>query len=126
MNLHIGVDNTFIDRVFLNLKELGLENNNRFIIRSKTKPEYVKQDVLFAPLYSSEFEKLIGDTEQYKRVIIHQFSPLMFRWVARHNFQTLDWAIWGADLYDLSFVNFDLHEPETLEKYIKKRKSINN
>jgi dTDP-N-acetylfucosamine:lipid II N-acetylfucosaminyltransferase len=62
----------------------------------------------------------VGDTAHYKSVSIHQFSPLMYRWVAQHSFHELNWMIWGADLYNLPFIKHNFYEPETL-KYTKKQ-----
>lgn len=126
MNLHIGVDNLFIDKLCDNLAELGVLSKNKVIIRATEKPKHIRHDVMYAPMYSREFESLIGDTKQYERVVIHQFSPLMYRWVANHSFNTLDWAVWGVDLYDLPFVNFELYEPHTKNGFIKRNRSLND
>lgn len=126
MNLHIGVDNLFIEKLYDNLAELGILGNNKIIIRSPDRPKHIRRDVLYAPLYSKEFELLAGDTSTYERVVIHQFSPLMYRWVANHSFKTLDWAVWGVDLYDLPFVNYELYEPYTRSGFIKGNDSLND
>ena len=126
MNLHIGVDNQFVDRVYTNIKEAGLDAKNKFIIRTNETPQYVKRDVAYAPLYSSDFSSIIGNTLDYERVIIHQFSPMMFRWVSRNSFHNLAWAPWGVDLYDLPFVHFNLFEKETYEGFVKQSREFSD
>lgn len=121
MNLHIGVDNQFIQRVIDNVEEAGLSAQNKFIIRSRKKPAYIKSDVPFASVDSATFQTLVGDTLQYESVIIHQFSPLMYRWVARNSFNKLCWAPWGTDLYDLPSMKFNLYEPITRREYVAGR-----
>ncbi len=126
MNLHIGVDNKFIERVYDTIAEAGLLSKNKFLIRSSRKPEYIRHDVPYAAVYTSKFNAIVGDTLQYDRVIIHQFSPLLFRWVAKNNFKSLAWAIWGSDLYDLPFIKFPLYEKETADGFSVRRKNLNN
>lgn len=124
MNLHIVPDNKFIDTFCANLLELGVLQNNKVIVISDKKPHYIERDLPHAPLYSSKFKTLTGDTGQYSAVYIHLFSPLMYRWVARNSFKELNWMVWGADLYQLSFIQIDLYEEITSEKYPTKNRSI--
>lgn len=124
MNLHIGIDNQFVDRVYENINEAGFGAKNKFIIRTKEKPKYIKHDVSYAPLNSTDFSSAIGHTLDYEKVIIHQFSPLMFRWVSRHSFNNLSWAPWGVDLYDLPFANFNLFEKETYHGFVKQHRDF--
>lgn len=122
MNLHIVPDNVFINKFCDNLKELGLLENNKIVVRSnKKKLQYIQYKVPFAKLYSSAFRNHTGDTQQYERVYIHQFTPLLYRWVANHHFKELNWMVWGADLYNLPSVHAHLYEKLTLTEYIKRR-----
>jgi dTDP-N-acetylfucosamine:lipid II N-acetylfucosaminyltransferase len=114
MNLHIVSDSKFSNTFYTNLHEIGLLSNNKIIARSNQKSlSYITHPVPFASLYSREFANLAGDTQQYEQVFIHQFSPLMYRWVARHQFTKLNWMVWGGDLYNLPFVDQDFYEPQT-------------
>jgi dTDP-N-acetylfucosamine:lipid II N-acetylfucosaminyltransferase len=114
MNLHILPDSKFTEAFFLNMKEAGLLENNVFVIRTNQKAlKYVKQDIPFAALYSTDFSTKTGDTSLYHKVFIHQLAPLMYRWIAKHSFRELHWMSWGTDLYNLPFVNTDFYEPET-------------
>lgn len=125
MNLHILPDSKFSNTFHDNLKEAGLLKNNRLIVRTKKeKLSYVTGDIPFAPLYSSKFDDLAGDISSYDRVFIHQFSPLMYRWVTSHTFKELNWMIWGTDLYNLPFVEQDFYEAIT-KKFIKNHSSLN-
>lgn len=124
MNLHIGVDNQFIQRVIDNVEEAGLSSKNKFFIRSKTKPSFISSNVPFSSVYSSKFKDIVGDTLQYEKVIIHQFSPLMFRWVAMNSFNKICWAPWGTDLYDLPAIDFDLYEPVTRKEFAGRQVNI--
>jgi dTDP-N-acetylfucosamine:lipid II N-acetylfucosaminyltransferase len=120
MNLHIVPDNVFINQFYDNLAELGLLESNRIIVRSNYKKlKYIRRDISFAPLYSTKFSALTGETSSYDRVFIHQLSPLMYRWIARHDLKELNWMVWGADLYNLRFTRIDLHEKLT-NRYVKK------
>lgn len=124
MNLHIVPDSKFINTFCANLQELGVLQNNKVIVRSNKKLQYIEQDLSHAPLYSSKFRSLVGDTMQYDAVYIHLFSPLMYRWVTMHAFKELNWIVWGADLYNLPFIHVNFYEEITRKKYSTKNKSI--
>jgi dTDP-N-acetylfucosamine:lipid II N-acetylfucosaminyltransferase len=115
MNLHILADSKFSNTFNKNLDECGLLSKNKLVIRSNNHTlKYVDRGLPFAKLYSKEFDAIVGDTKDYKSVSIHQFSPLMYRWVAQRSFNQLNWMIWGADLYNLPFINHDFYEAVTL------------
>lgn len=125
MNLHIAPDNTFTSKFYENLQELGLTDRNKIIIRSNEKKlKSIRHDLSFAPLYSSRFEELAGNTLQYEKVFIHYFTPLMYRWVARKEFHELNWMVWGGDLYNLPSLDKLCYEPLTLEKFVKGNRSF--
>lgn len=125
MNLHIVPDNTFINSFYDNLEELGLLHDNRIIVRTNHKNLLaVKRELPFAPLYSSQFAALVGDSFQYQKVFIHYFTPLLYRWVARHRFKELNWMVWGGDLYNLPQLDHLCYEPITSAKYIRKNWSV--
>jgi hypothetical protein len=63
----------------------------------------------------------VGDTSSYTKVFIHQFVPLLYRWVAKNNFKELNWMVWGADLYNLPAFESGCYERRTLEEFIKKK-----
>lgn len=121
MNLHIVPDNVFINKFYENLRELQILNNNKLIVRTnRAALKYVRHDLPFAPLYTSRFNSLTGDTGSYEKVFIHQFTPLMYRWVSVNNFHELNWMIWGSDLYNLPFLDAALYEPHTRKQYIRR------
>lgn len=125
MNLHIAPDNTFTNKFYENLQELGLTDNNRIIIRSNDKIlKSVRHHLGFAPLYSARFDELVGDTRDYEKVFVHYFTPLMYRWIARNYFHELNWMVWGGDLYNLPGLDRLCYEPLTLERYIKRSRSL--
>lgn len=127
MNLHIAPDNTFTNKFYENLQELGLTENNRIIIRSGEKSlKSVKHNLPFAPLYTSQFDALAGNTLDYEKVFVHYFTPLMYRWVARNDFQELNWMVWGGDLYNLPGLDRLCYEPLTFEKYVRRNRSLQN
>jgi dTDP-N-acetylfucosamine:lipid II N-acetylfucosaminyltransferase len=123
MNLHIVSDSKFSNTFYKNLQEIGLLDKNKFVVRSNQKSlSHITFDIPFARLYSKKFSRETGDTNQYEKVFIHQFSPLMYRWVATNKFRELNWMIWGGDLYNLPFVSRNFYGPKTHE-YIRKHKS---
>lgn len=125
MNLHIAPDNTFTSKFYENLQELGLTDKNKIVIRSNEKKlKSIRHDLSFAPLYSSRFDALVGNTLQYEKVFIHYFTPLMYRWVARNEFRELNWMVWGGDLYNLPSLDKLCYEPLTLEKFVKGNRSF--
>lgn len=125
MNLHIAPDNTFTSKFYENLQELGLADKNKIIIRSNEKKlKSIRHDLSFAPLYSSRFDALAGNTLQYEKVFIHYFTPLMYRWVARNEFRELNWMVWGGDLYNLPSLDKLCYEPLTFEKFVKGNRSF--
>jgi len=127
MNLHIVPDNTFINKFYDNLKDLSLLGVNKIIVRSNnSKLKSIHHDLPFAPLYSAQFDLLVGNTDQYEKVFIHYFTPLMYRWISRHKFRELNWMIWGGDLYNLPSLEHVCYEPLTFQQYIKKDRSVRN
>lgn len=121
MNLHIVPDNIFINKFYDNLRELNLEGNNRIVVRTNNKAlKYLKHDFPFGRLYSPGFDHLIGDIASFKKVFIHQFTPLLYSWVAKKQVQNLSWMVWGSDLYNLPFIDAGLYEKLTLERYIQR------
>jgi dTDP-N-acetylfucosamine:lipid II N-acetylfucosaminyltransferase len=126
MNLHIVSDSKFSNTFYRNLQEIGLLDNNKIVVRSNQNSlSYISTSIPFAPLYSKKFSEATGDVSHYTKVFIHQFSPLMYRWVARNKFQELNWMIWGGDLYNLPFVKYDFYEPKTLQ-YVKANQANDN
>ena len=124
MNLHIVPDNTFINAFCDNLGAIGLLKANKIVARTnKSSLIAIKRDIPFARLYSRAFEQQVGDTLQYDKVFIHYFSPLLYRWVARHSFRELNWMVWGGDLYNLPGLDSTCYEPATLE-YVRKDRSM--
>jgi len=122
MNLHIVPDNVFINKFYENLLELGIAGQNKLVVRTnRNKLKYIRQELPFAQLYTRDFDRLIGDTESYEKVFVHQFTPLLYRWVSSHNFRTLNWMVWGSDLYNLPFLKPALYEPLTKTRYINRR-----
>lgn len=127
MNLHVVPDNTFINKFYENLQELGLVHNNRIVVRTQAKQlKYIKYDLPFGRLYSRGFDNATGHTGSYDKVFIHQFTPLLYRWVAASAFNELNWMVWGADLYNLPSVHSPLFEKNTLNRYIKWNFSLND
>lgn len=127
MNLHIAPDNVFTHTFVNNLEEAKLRDNNRIVIRTNEKTlKHVKKDIPFAPLYSKGFKAHTSNTENYEKVIIHQFTPLLYRWVALNQFNELDWAVWGADLYNLPFNQKNLYEDLTLSRFVNRNFSFND
>jgi glycosyltransferase involved in cell wall biosynthesis len=124
MNLHIVPDSKFINAFSANLSELGILSRNRVIVASKKEPKYVGGNFPHAPLYSSRFKLICGDTLKYEAVYIHLFSPLMYRWVASNSFRQLNWMVWGADLYNLPGIKTDFYEPITKQQYSSRRKPL--
>src|SRR5690606_33529337 len=67
---------------------------------------------------------LTGDTTRFKKVFIHQFTPLLYRWVAKHDFNDLGWMVWGADLYNLPAVDAPLYEELTGLRFVRRQHSL--
>ena len=124
MNLHIVPDSKFINTFSANLNELGLLSKNRLIVASKKQVKYVEGNFPRAPLYSSTFKSICGDTMQYEAVYIHLFSPLMYRWVATNSFRQLNWMVWGADLYNLPGIKTDFYGAITKREYSSRGKHL--
>lgn len=121
MNLHVVTDSSISATFHRNLKALGLSSNNRVVVRSNhPQLKHFQENVPFASLYSQTFKDHVGDTMQYEKVFIHQFSPLMYRWVATNAFRQLSWMVWGTDLYNLPGINFNFYEPLTWARYVRK------
>ncbi|HYC86185.1 MAG TPA: TDP-N-acetylfucosamine:lipid II N-acetylfucosaminyltransferase [Chryseosolibacter sp.] len=122
MNLHIVPDSKFTSAFYKNLAEANLLGKNKLVVRTnKNKLSFVSEDLPFAPLYSPKFDRLVGQAQVYDKVFLHQLTPLMYRWVASRAFRELNWMVWGTDLYNLPFLDYDFHEVET-RRYVRKNK----
>jgi dTDP-N-acetylfucosamine:lipid II N-acetylfucosaminyltransferase len=120
MNLHILSDSKFSETFYSNIKSLGLLNRNKFVVRSNHKKlKHISHDLPAGSPYSREFNEQVGDTLTYDHIFIHQFSPLMYRWVAMRSFKSLNWCVWGADLYNLPRLSRQFYEPETWKEFSK-------
>ncbi|MEX2235804.1 MAG: TDP-N-acetylfucosamine:lipid II N-acetylfucosaminyltransferase [Cyclobacteriaceae bacterium] len=127
MNLHIVPDNVFINKFYENLQESGTVENNRFVVRTNNRElQRIKHNLPFAKLYSPRFNELTGETKEYKKVFIHQFTPLLYRWVSNNHFNELNWMVWGADLYSLPSVDASLYEHLTFKKYVNRNLALKN
>ena len=125
MNLHIVPDNVFVNKFYENLQELGIAGQNKLVVRTnQRKLKYIRHNLPFASLYSAGFDELTGATQDYQNVFIHQFTPLLYRWVATHDFNKLNWMVWGSDLYNLPFLKTGLYEELTKTQYIDRRISL--
>ena len=121
MNLHIVPDNSFVNKFCDNLQELGLWEDNKIIVRSNDSSlKFIKHNLPFAPLYSNKFYSLTGDTSRYTKVFVHYLTPLLYRWLAKHQFQEVNWMIWGGDLYNLPALEQVCYESRTWHEYVKK------
>jgi dTDP-N-acetylfucosamine:lipid II N-acetylfucosaminyltransferase len=121
MNLHILPDSKFSQKFYSTIKEISLLSSNKFIVVTPSaKLQFVQEPLGFAKINSPAFINFIGQTYRYDRVFIHQFSPLLYRWVAQNSFKELNWMIWGGDLYNLPDADFNFYEEET-RRYIKKQ-----
>jgi dTDP-N-acetylfucosamine:lipid II N-acetylfucosaminyltransferase len=118
MNLHIVPDSKFTETFYSNLMDMGIASTNRFVVRSNSSDlKFVRHNLPVARLSSNEFDHAVGNTREYEHVFIHQFSPLMYRWVAENTFRKLSWCVWGADLYNLPGAGKELYENETWTGY---------
>lgn len=125
MNLHIVPDSVFVNKFIDNLRETGVSENNRFVVRTnQEKLRLIKHDIPFARLYSRHFDSLIGSPKKYKNVFVHQFTPLLYRWIATNEFSSLGWMVWGADLYNLPELESLFYETITLNQFVQRRFSI--
>lgn len=127
MNLHVLPDSKFSQVFIQHIQRLNLSSTNRFVVRSNAaKLTHVDSSFPFAKAGSHPFRKLVGDTLQYDKVFIHNFSPVLYPWVATSSFRELSWMMWGADVYGLSFVKYSFLEKETRNLYKENRGSLSN
>lgn len=125
MNLHIVPDNVFINKFYDNLRELNLTENNRIVVRTNGNAlKYLMHDFPFGRLYTRDFDRLTADTASFEKVFIHQFTPLLYRWVAQKQFQNLNWMVWGSDLYNLPFIDAGLYEKLTFDLFFQRNFSV--
>lgn len=121
MNLHIAPDNSFTNKFYENLQEIGAVANNHFMIRTNYRHlRSIRYHLPCAPLYSKPFDGMVGDTVSYDKVFIHYFTPLLYRWVVKNNFRELNWMVWGGDLYNLPELDEGCYEPLTKKHYVRK------
>lgn len=114
MNLHICSDEKFIDQLYNRFQELGILNDNKFVCNARgTKLRNISADIPFAKLDSKKFNDIIGETESYDNVYIHCLSPGYYFWIIKNKFKSLNWLVWGSDLYNQSFSRFQIYEPIT-------------
>jgi hypothetical protein len=114
MNLHILPDSKFSNKLIQTIERLGITFNNQYLILSNNaKLNYVDNALNCASPNSQKFKHLVGNTYSYDKVFIHQFNPMLYKWVANNKFKKLYWAIWGADLYSIPGIELNLYEELT-------------
>ncbi len=118
MNLHIIQEGVFAEAFYGNLKVFDLLGNNKFFIRH-TSYFTGRMDANIPHGKLDELESKVGKTTSFDKVFIHQLPTAYYKWIADHEFNELNWLIWGADLYHLPFIKQFLYEPLTLQKYVK-------
>jgi len=97
-------DDKFIDEFISIANELNPELNT-FLINSTNNPVYVKckeKNVHLAGYGTEEFERIVGDLYNYKRVYIHFLTQDMCEFINKngHKNTMFLWVFWGSDLYD--------------------------
>jgi dTDP-N-acetylfucosamine:lipid II N-acetylfucosaminyltransferase len=113
MNLHIFLDEKFVDPFIGKCRELSLTQNKFVINTESTSLKRVSSNVDFAPIGSKSFHDKIGSTNSYKNVFIHYLNIGAYRWILFNRFNSLNWMVWGSDLYQLPFINNDVLLPLT-------------
>ncbi len=112
MNLHIFNDEKFFDPFVNKLEELNLLENNKFVVKTNSELKYIKRtDLVTARLYNNGVKV---QTNDFDKVFLHSFARDLYPWVLKNEFKELNWMIWGSDLYDIKFLNYNLLEPQTL------------
>ncbi len=127
MNLHILPDSKFSQVFVQHIQRLNLSSTNKFVARSNaSKLTHLDSTIPFAKAGTRQFRNLVGDTLQYNKVFIHNFSPVLYPWVAKESFRELNWMMWGADVHGLSFVKYSFLENETQNVYKENRGSLSH
>lgn len=105
-NLHLMYDEKIIDRTIYYFEQ-ALPNLNKYIILLKSdteQPKYVKSNlsqVHYVKYGSKKFWKIVGDSSQYRNVIIHYLGDEIVDFILKvPETSNVVWIVWGGDLYD--------------------------
>jgi hypothetical protein len=124
MNLHIFLDDKFVDEFIDIANEVGSESNI-YVVNAAKPFRYVKNHNAHAAKWGSqEFEGITGDLSQYKRVYIHFLTQEMCNFINRHaeSRAIFLWVFWGGDLYEN--IPYPLYDEQT-QSYLKQHRSQN-
>ena len=104
MNLHLMLDEKIINRTIRYFED-ALPGDNKYIITlgKNLVPKLVSTNdvnIIFTEFGSDSFWDFVGDTSQYKNVIIHYLTPDFVKFVLRlSNTSNVVWIVWGSDFY---------------------------
>lgn len=117
MNLHITHDNVFIDYIINATKELGLMNENRFVVYTTEKKELrsVKSpEVLTGIFPGASFNSAIGDIKQYRNIFIHwMHEPIVDFVLSIPAGIKVTWCFWGGDGLEVESLLSWIYQPKT-------------
>lgn len=114
MNLHLVPDDKYVSRLIQRVEEIGLSNENEFIVKTAPPFKYLKKGNLKGGNPgSAEFATLHKDLSSYKKIFIHFMDETSIRWIAANNLKDVYWLVWGADIYETMFSGFEPNDGET-------------
>jgi dTDP-N-acetylfucosamine:lipid II N-acetylfucosaminyltransferase len=113
MNLHIFLDEKFADPFINKISSLSLKEN-RFVINTENNVlKNVTSKVDYASLGTRKFDNLVGKASNYERVFFHYLNVGSYKWILTNSFKSLNWMVWGSDLYQLPFIRNEVILPMT-------------
>lgn len=115
MNLHIFLDEKFADPFINKINSLSLKNNKFVINTEESVLRNVKSKVDYASIGTREFDNLVGKTSNYERVFFHYLNVGSYKWILTNSFKSLNWMVWGSDLYQLPFIRNEVMLPATMK-----------
>jgi hypothetical protein len=120
MNLHILPDDKFIDE-FITIADEVASEANVFLVNAAEPLKYVKSKKIRVARYGSrEFNSIVGDLSQYKKVYFHSLTREMCRFInsiPADNKVAFLWVFWGFDLYN--YIPYQLYDKQT-QTYVNK------
>ena len=124
MNLHIFLDEKFVDPFVERLEGLSLGNNKYIVTTEEKVLKRVSRSIDFAPVGSRAFDNKVGKSSDYNKVFFHYLSVGAYSWILRNRFRSLNWMVWGSDLYQLPFVKNDVTLPLT-KRFLQEYRLVN-
>ena len=123
MNLHLSIDNIFIDKFISNANKYSKSKNIYFIFNESEKLKHIKENnIVVLPFQTAAFKSKFEELSDIKQIYFHSLIPLWSVLTEENNLQNnrkLIWIFYGFEIFELHRYKNSLLLTETLKHFEK-------